>query len=103
MFDLVTVAGIAFKTGIVVVAAGLLSIVVRRQSAAFSHVVWTAALTLCVLMPLAVLLLPANEVIALPSAPTLPLPRARGREWEGMVVALWLAGTCLVLLRELLA
>jgi len=103
MLDLVTVAGVVCKTGIVVVAAGLLSLVLRRQSAAFGHVVWTAALTLCVLMPLAVFLLPAHEVMAVTSAPTLPLPRARGREWEGVVVALWLVGTSLVLLRELLS
>lgn len=103
MLDLVTVAGIALKTGCVVVAAGLLSLALRRQSAAFVHVLWTAALTLCVLMPLAVFLLPANEVIALPSAPTLPLPRAPGREWEGAVIALWLIGTFCVLLLELLA
>jgi beta-lactamase regulating signal transducer with metallopeptidase domain len=103
--DLVTVAGIAFKTGLVVVAAGLLSLALRRQSAAFGHVLWTAALTLCVLMPLAVFLLPAREVVAVASAPTptLPLPHLRGREWEGAVLALWLVGTSLVLLRELLA
>jgi beta-lactamase regulating signal transducer with metallopeptidase domain len=103
MLDLVTVAGVLFKTGIVLVAAGLLSLVLRRQSAAFDHVLWTAALTLVVLMPLAVLLLPAHEVMAVASAPTVALPRVRGVEWEGAVVALWLAGTSLVLLRELLA
>jgi len=103
MVDLMTVAGVVFKTSLVVVAAGLFSLALRRQSAAFSHVLWTAALALCVLMPLAVLLLPAHEVIALSSAPTLPLPRARGRQWEGAVVALWLVGTSLVLLRHLVA
>jgi beta-lactamase regulating signal transducer with metallopeptidase domain len=103
MLDVVTVAGIALKTGIVVGAAGLSSLVWRRQSAAFSHVLWTAALALCVLMPAAVLLLPAQEVIALPSAPSLPSPVERGSVGVGTIVVLWVAGTSLVLLRELLA
>jgi beta-lactamase regulating signal transducer with metallopeptidase domain len=103
MLDLVTVAAIAFKTGVVVVAAGLLSLTLRRQSAAFSHVVWTAALALCVLMPLVVLLLPSQSAVALPIAPTLPLPRMHGREWERAVMALWLIGAFCVLLLELLA
>ena len=103
MLDVVTVAGIALKTVIVVGAAGVLSLVLRRQSAAFGHVVWTAALALCVVMPLAVFLLPAHEVIAVASVPTTPLARVGAREWEGAVLALWLGGTCLVLLQELLA
>jgi beta-lactamase regulating signal transducer with metallopeptidase domain len=103
MTDLVMLVGIGLKTSLVVIAASLLSLGLRRQAAAFSHVLWTAALALCVLMPLAIFLLPSHEIIALPSAPTLPLPRARGREWEGAIVALWLVGSCLVLLRELIA
>jgi hypothetical protein len=101
MVDLATVAGVVLKTSFVVGAAGLLSLALRQQSAAFSHVLWTAALALCVLMPLAVFLLPAHEIIALPSAPTLPLPGVRGSEWQGAVAALWLAGTSFVLLRQL--
>ena len=103
MVDLVTVAGIVFKTSMVVVAAGVLSLALRRQAAACSHVLWTAALTLCVLMPLAVLLLPSHSAIAMPIAPALPLPRVPGRKWEGAVVALWLVGASFVLLRELIA
>ena len=76
MVDLMTVAGVVFKTSLVVVAAGLFSLALRRQSAAFGHVVWTSALALCVLMPAAILLLPSHSAIALPIAPTLPLPRA---------------------------
>ena len=101
MVDLATVAGVVLKTSFVVGAAGLLSLALRQQSAAFSHVLWTAALAQCVLMPLAVFLLPAHEIIALPSAPTLPLPGVRGSEWQGAVAALWLAGTSFVLLRQL--
>lgn len=103
MIDLVTAAGVVLKSSLVVVGAGLLSLALRRQSAAFSHMLWTAGLALCVFMPLAVLLLPSQSAIALPIAPTLPLPRARGREWEGAVAALWLVGATLVVLRELLA
>ena len=68
MLDVMTLAGIALKTSVVVVAAGLLSIALRRQSAAFDHALWTVALTLCVLMPLAVLFLPSHDVVALPAA-----------------------------------
>jgi beta-lactamase regulating signal transducer with metallopeptidase domain len=100
MIDLVTVAGVVFKTSLVVVAAGLLSLALRRQSAAFGHVVWTAALALCVLMPAAVYVLPAHEVIALPNATVLPHPKTIG--WQQVVLTLWLVGTSVVLLRELL-
>jgi len=101
MLDLVTVAGVAFKTSLVVVAAALLSIPLRRQSAELGHVVWTAALALCVLMPAAVYVLPAHEVIALPSATALPHPSVIG--WQQIMATLWLVGTLVVLLRELLA
>ena len=77
MTELVMLVGIGLKTSLVVIAAGLLSLALRRQAAAFSHVLWTAALVLCVLMPVA-LLLPSHEIVALPSAPTLPLHRAQG-------------------------
>jgi len=96
---------IGLKTSLVVAAAGLLSLALRRQSAAFGHVLWTAALALCVLMPLAILLLPSHDVIALPSGPTLPLPlpRVRGSEWARAVLTVWFIGSSVVLLRELLA
>jgi beta-lactamase regulating signal transducer with metallopeptidase domain len=100
MTELVTVASLVFKTSLIVVATGLLSLALRSQAAAFSHVLWTAALALCVLMPVA-LLLPSHEIIALRSAPTLPLLRAQEREWEGAIVAVWVIGSCAVLLREL--
>jgi beta-lactamase regulating signal transducer with metallopeptidase domain len=103
MTDLITLVSIGLKTSLVVAAAGLLSLALRRQSAAFGHVLWTAALALCVLMPLAILLLPSHEVIALPSGPALLLPRARGSEWQRVVLAAWIVGSSVVLLRELLA
>jgi beta-lactamase regulating signal transducer with metallopeptidase domain len=102
MTELLTVASLVVKTSLIVVAAGLLSLALRRQSAAFGHMVWTVALGLCVWMPV-VVLLPSHEIIALPSAPTLPLPRAWGTEWQGAIIALWIVGSCFVLLRELIA
>jgi beta-lactamase regulating signal transducer with metallopeptidase domain len=96
-----TVASIAIKTSLVVVAAGLLSIALRRQAAAFHHAVWTAALALCVLMPLAVLFLPSHDVVVLPAAQT---KIVRSAAPSGHIVfALLLVGSCVVLMREVLA
>jgi bla regulator protein blaR1 len=117
MPELMVVAGIALKTSVLIGVVGLVSVALRRQSAAFRHVLWTSALALCVLMPIAVFLLPSQSIATLPAevlqlasrgAPTLTLPRARGREWEGadvasILLALWLIGGSCVLVRELLA
>ena len=98
MPDLAMLAGIVVKSSLVISAAGLLSLGLRRQSAAFGHALWTMALALCVSMPLVMLLLPAHQVITLPRAAapaaTQPFP---------LIVALWASGSCLLLLRELLA
>jgi beta-lactamase regulating signal transducer with metallopeptidase domain len=96
MPDLVTVAGIALKTSLLIVAATLLSLALQRQSAALRHMVWTSALALCVLMPLAVWLLPSHALAALPAsaAPTLALPGA----W-----IVWSLGGLFFLARELLS
>ena len=77
MIELMTVASIALKTSLVVVAAGLLSVALRRQSAAFHHALWTSALALCLLMPLAVLFLPSHDVVVLPAAQTHHRPVGR--------------------------
>lgn len=117
MPDLMMIAGIALKTSALLGVVGLVSVVLRRQSAAFDHLLWTSALALCVLMPLAMFLLPSHSIATLPAealqlasrtAPTLALPRSRGREWEGadfasILFTLWLLGTAGVLTRELLA
>lgn len=102
MPDLVTVAGIALKTSLLIVAAGLLSLALRRQSAAFRHLLWTSALALSVLMPLVVFLLPSHTIATLSAdaAPTLTLPHLRGMEWEG---AIWIIGSLFFLARELLS
>jgi beta-lactamase regulating signal transducer with metallopeptidase domain len=92
MPDLVTVAGIALKTSLLIGAAGLLSLALRRQSAALRHLLWISALALSVLMPLGVFLLPSHAIATLAAdAPTLPLPR------------IWLIGSLFFLARELLA
>ncbi len=82
MLDVMTVAGIALKTSLLIVAAGLLSVALRRQSAAFRHVLWTTALALCVLMPLAVLFLPSHPVAMVPAG-CCPLPSPPPQAGEG--------------------
>ena len=57
MFDPWTVASIALKTTLLVAAAGFAVRVAARQSAAWRHLVWSSALTLSLLMPIAVLVL----------------------------------------------
>lgn len=101
MIEVMTVAGIALKTSLVVVAAGLLSFALRRQSAAFQHALWTSALALCVLMPLAVLFLPSHDVAVLPAAPTTIVRSAAPN--GSVVIMLLLVGSSIVLIRELLA
>jgi beta-lactamase regulating signal transducer with metallopeptidase domain len=66
MFDPWTVASIALKTTLLVAAAGLAVRVAARQSAAWRHLVWSSALTLSLLMPIAVLVLPSYWQLRLP-------------------------------------
>ena len=109
MPDLLTIAGIALKTSVLLAIAGLLAIALRRQSAAFSHLLWTSALALCVLMPFAVLFLPSHTLVTL--LPPIPSPaRGGGLGWGHpgwgplqWSLAIWLVGFSLILLRELLA
>jgi beta-lactamase regulating signal transducer with metallopeptidase domain len=96
--DLLTVAGIALKTSLLIAAAALLALALRRQSAAFRHLLWTSALGLCVLMPLAVFLLPSHTIATLPAIPS--SARAGGLGW---VLALWIAGSSCILVRELVS
>ncbi|HKY00156.1 MAG TPA: M56 family metallopeptidase, partial [Steroidobacteraceae bacterium] len=59
-------AAIAFKTSLLFVAAGLLGLLPARRSAAWRHVLWTSALALSLLMPLAVAYLPSTVQLTLP-------------------------------------
>jgi hypothetical protein len=97
---LVTIAGIALKTSLLILATGLLSLALRRQSAAFRHQLWTSALALSVLMPLAVFLLPSHPIATLPAVPS---PAHGGGSGWGLLVWIWLVGTSIFLARELLS
>src|SRR5688500_19110291 len=96
-----TVAGVALKTSLVIVTAGLVSVALRRKSAAFHHALWTSALALCLLMPLAVLFLPSHDVVMLPAAQTKIVRSAAPS--GSIVIVLLLIGSSIALTRELLA
>ena len=66
MFDPFTVSAIALKTSLLVVAAALVASVIAKQSAARRHLLWTAALALSLLMPIAVVYLPSYVQVSLP-------------------------------------
>lgn len=101
MLHFMTLAGIALKTSVLILAAALLSLALRRQSAALRHLVWTSALALSVLMPVAVLLLPSHTVVTLPAdaAPTVTLPVSIG----SIASIVWMLGGLFFLARELLS
>lgn len=105
MPDLMIIAGIAVKASALIVVVGLVSFALRRQSAAFRHLLWTVALGLCVVMPMAVFLLPTHAVATLPAA-TIPSQASAGEsgwalsEW---ILSMWVLGAASVLMRELLA
>ena len=68
MFDPLTGAAIALKTSLLLVGVGLISLCIRRQSAAWRHLLWTSALALSLLMPMTVAYLPSYLQISLPQA-----------------------------------
>jgi bla regulator protein blaR1 len=105
MPDLMIIAGIALKTSALLGVVGLISVVLRRPSAAFDHVMWTSALALCVVMPMAMFLLPSQPVLTLPAAP-IPTLASGGESGWGLsewILSMWLLGTACVLMRELFA
>jgi beta-lactamase regulating signal transducer with metallopeptidase domain len=101
MIDVFTMASIALKTSLVVVAVGSLSLALRRPSAAFGHALWTTGLALCVLMPVGVLLLPSHDLVTLPAAQTTVVRAAASS--ISIIVVLWLIGSSIVVLHGLLA
>ena len=66
VFDPLTVAAIVLKTSLLVVAIGLIAFLMQRQSAAWRHFLWAAALALSLLMPIAVVYLPSWVEVSLP-------------------------------------
>jgi beta-lactamase regulating signal transducer with metallopeptidase domain len=66
MFDPLTVSAIALKTSLLVVAVGLIALLMGRHSAAWRHLLWTSALALSLLIPLAVTYLPSYVHVPLP-------------------------------------
>ena len=66
MFDPLTASAIALKTSLLVAAIGLIALRMTRQSAAWRHSLWTAALVLSLLMPIAIVSLPPWVQVSLP-------------------------------------
>jgi beta-lactamase regulating signal transducer with metallopeptidase domain len=66
MFDPSTVADIVLKTSLLFVSIGLIALLMARQSAAWQHLLWTAALALSLLLPIAVVLVPSWVQVPLP-------------------------------------
>jgi beta-lactamase regulating signal transducer with metallopeptidase domain len=75
MFDPSTVAAIVLKTSLLVVAIGLIALLMARKSAAWRHFLWTAALALSLLMPIAAVYLPSWVQVSLPWETAEPWPR----------------------------
>ena len=103
MPELISLAGIALKTSLLIGAAGMLSIALRRQSAAFRHLLWTSTLALCGLMPLAVLYLPSFSLVTVPMDLSSSLPSPATGGGSGWDLLIWIIGCSIVLMRELLA
>ena len=110
MLDLPSLAGIALRTSLLILAAGLLSVVLRRQAAALRHLVWTSTLALCALMPIAVLLLPSYSILTIHLDTAALIPSSgRGGGGPGLgqasgpvLITLWMLGISIILARELL-
>jgi beta-lactamase regulating signal transducer with metallopeptidase domain len=66
MFDPWTASAIALKTSLLVAGIVLIALLTTRQSAARRHFLWTSALVLSLLMPVAILSLPPWVQVSLP-------------------------------------
>jgi len=66
MLDPSTALAIAWKTSLVLGAIGLIACLTARQSAAWRHFLWTCALALSLLMPIAIVSLPSYVQVTLP-------------------------------------
>jgi len=102
---------VAAKGAVVLGAAFLVSLLLRRASASTRHLLWTLALASVLLLPLLSGLLPSWEAPVLPAAPevlagpggAVPLDRAPASlNWPRLAAATWAAGALLVLARLLI-
>ena len=66
MLDASTAAAIVWKTSVLLVAVGLIAWLAAKQSAARRQFLWSCALTLSLLMPIAVVLVPSYVHVKLP-------------------------------------
>jgi beta-lactamase regulating signal transducer with metallopeptidase domain len=66
MFDVLTFSAVALKTGLLIAAVGVVVLLTAKRSAAWRHFLWTTALALSLLMPIAVVSLPSSLQLTLP-------------------------------------
>ena len=59
----------AIKSAVILLIASLLTLSMRRSSAALRHLVWTVAVAIALLLPLGSALLPGYRIPLLPAAP----------------------------------
>ncbi len=110
---------VAAKGAVVLGAAFLLSLALRRASASTRHLLWTAALASLLLLPVLAMVLPqwdapvlpvSAEALAAPGGkvpldggrPLGPASRPASPDWPRLAAALWAAGALLVLSRLLI-
>ena len=72
MFDALTVSAFALKTGLLIAAVGVVVLLTAKRSAAWRHFLWTSALALSLLMPIAVVSLPSSSPISVTATPPTP-------------------------------
>ena len=96
MFDALTVSAVALKTGLLIAAVGVVVLLTAKRSAAWRHFLWTSALALSLLMPIAVVSVPSSLQLTLPSPaarssalsePALPTAGAHRAGAEPAIVA----------------
>lgn len=115
----------ALKSTVIWVAAWLVALAMKRSPAAARHLVWTAAAVSVAMMPFLTISLPewrvpvepvglvfqaagTSAVPAVPEAVAAPVSRLAavrggGIEWRGPAIAIWTAGTVVMMLSLLLA